>query len=50
MADGYDLATKKISELDAISAPLVSGTDSIIITRGGKPFTIGLDDFIDFIS
>jgi len=50
MADRHDLAVKAVDELDELSLPLVSGTDSLLLTRGGKPFTVALDDFIGFIA
>ena len=48
--DKYSLTYKAIDELPAIALPLVSGTDSLVVFRGNKPYVVDLDDFIDFIS
>ena len=48
--DKYSLTFKALDEIESLSLPLVSGTDSLIVVRDSKPFLVGLDDFIDFIS
>lgn len=48
--DSLSLTFKALDELEDLSLPLVSGTDSLIMVRGSKPYLVALDDFIDFIS
>jgi hypothetical protein len=48
--DKYSLTYKALDEIPDVATPLVSGTDSLIVIRGGKPYVVDLDDFIDFIS
>ena len=48
--DKFSLTFKPLDEISDVSLPLVSGTDSLILIRGSKPYIVDLDDFIDFIS